>query len=119
MKKLFVICSIIALCSFTTKTANTSTETKVWICSGSTTYHKSSSCIAIKNCEKATQVTTATAKNQGKTACGICYPKRKTSTSTSSSQATKSTKTTNQATKTTKSSTSNQATKTQATKTRK
>ena len=136
MKKIILILSVVFLCSFciTTTTSINEQNATVWVCPNGTTYHKSPSCIEVKKCSGTAQKSTlSTAQRNGKEACGICYPKR-TTTSTRT-QATKTKKTTtntssngNQATKTKKSTTNtsqSQATKTpktnasQATKTKK
>lgn len=122
MKKLVIPFLFVFFCSFSMQTDSMFEEcqqSKVWICSNSACYHKTSSCMEIKNCSK-TQTTLATAQKQGKKACPVCYPQK-----SSSSQATKTQKstttnssTTNQATKTKKSTTSSSTTN-QATKTKK
>lgn len=136
MKKIILILSVVFLCSFciTTTTSVNEQNATVWVCPNGTTYHKSPSCIEVKKCSGTAQKSTlSTAQRNGKTACGICYPKR--TTPSTRTQATKTKKTTtntssngNQATKTQKSTTNtsqSQATKTpktnasQATKTKK
>ncbi len=128
MKKIFFILGTLLACSFTAGYIFSETnQQSVWICSKSTTYHKTSSCIEIKNCtgtKKMISINEAT--KAGKAACGICYPQKK-SQSTTKQQAVKSTKSTSttnsnsqQATKQAKASTnSSQATKQQATKAKK
>lgn len=125
MKKLIIPFLFVFLCSFSLHTdcmLDECQQSKVWICSNSACYHKTSSCMEIKSCSK-TQTTLAIAQKQGKKACPICYPQKNTKKS-SSSQATKAKKstttnnsTTNQATKT--KTTTNSSTKSQATKTKK
>lgn len=136
MKKIILILSVVFLCSFciTTTTSINEQNATVWVCPNGTTYHKSPSCIEVKKCSGMAQKSTlSTAQRNGKTACGICYPKR--TTPSTRTQATKTKKTTtntssngNQATKTQKSTTNtsqSQATKapktnaSQATKTKK
>ena len=126
MKKIILILSVVFLCSFciTTTTSINEQNATVWVCPNGTTYHKSPSCIEVKKCSGTAQKTTlSTAQRNGKTACGICYPKR--STQSTRTQATKTQKSTtnsnsNQATKTQKTTTNtnqSQATKTQKTTT--
>lgn len=127
MKKLLIPFLFVFFCSFSMQTDSLEVEcqqSKVWICSGSTCYHKTSSCIELKSC-KPTQTTLTTAQKQGKKVCPICYPQKNTQKS-SNSQATKTKKTTtnsnsttNQATKTKKTTSTNSGTTNQATKTKK
>lgn len=136
MKKIILILSVVFLCSFciTTTTSINEQNATVWVCPNGTTYHKSPSCIEVKKCSGTAQKSTlSTAQRNGKTACGICYPKRTTpSTRTQATKTKKATTNTssngNQATKTKKSTTNtsqSQATKTpktnasQATETKK
>lgn len=118
MKKIFYALGTLLVCSFTAGYLfSETTQQSVWICSKSTTYHKTPSCIEIKNCtgtKKMISVNEAT--KAGKTACGICYPQKKSQSATKQ-QAVKSVKSTStsnsqQATKQAKTSTnSSQATK--------
>ena len=113
MKKIILILSVVVLCSFsiTTITNNDEQNATVWVCPNGTTYHKSPSCIEVRKCSGTAQKSTlSNVQRNGKTACGICYPKR--STPSTRTQATKSQKTTNNT-----SSIGNQATKTQKTTT--
>lgn len=134
MKKLLFPLVLVLLCSFSMQKDMSSDEcaqTKVWVCPGSSVYHRTSSCMEIKKCGKASLMALYAAQQQGKKACVVCYPTRSNQQTKSSSQATKTIKSTqatktqkttttnnNQATKTQKSTTT-QATKSQATKSKK
>ncbi|MBR5433728.1 MAG: hypothetical protein IK117_04775 [Bacteroidales bacterium] len=95
MKKLVFILGIALLCSFTiSSTSICKQQQSVWICSSSTTYHKSASCIDMKNCTGTKKhVTVSEATTQGKTACGVCFPAKNTTPQGQKKQATKRTKT--------------------------
>lgn len=80
MKKLVLFLGIALLCSFSLSSISDSKQQQnVWVCSSSTTYHKSTSCIDMKNCSGAKKSVTITeAKQTGKKACPICYPQKNT-----------------------------------------
>ena len=95
MKKIISILVIALLCSCAIPSSlnESSQTTYVWVCANSTTYHKTSSCLEVKNCANTSQkITLTAAKNQGKKPCGVCYPQQKTSSNDANSSATQSAK---------------------------
>lgn len=98
MKKLIITLGVALLCSFTISSKTICKQQQnVWVCSNTTTYHKSSSCIDVQNCtETKTLVTLSEAKSQGKTACGVCFPQKGSAQDPQKKQATKRTKQTTQ-----------------------
>ncbi len=95
MKKLVIFLGIALLCSFTlSSTSICKQQQNVWICSSSTTYHKSESCIDMKNCTGTKKlVAVSEATKQGKTACGVCFPSKNNASQGQKKQATKRAKT--------------------------
>lgn len=86
MKKIILFLCVAFLCSFSFSSSTLcEKQQSVWVCSNTATYHKTSSCIDIKNCRGTKKlVSMSEATKAGKTACGICYPQKKSSSASSS-----------------------------------
>jgi len=91
MKKIVSILAIALLCSCAIPYSlnESSQATYVWVCANSTTYHKTSACLEVKNCANSAQkITLTTAQNQGKKPCGVCYPQQKANSNNANSSGT-------------------------------
>ncbi len=75
MKKVALILSIVALCSFTIGDVFND-STMVWGCSSSNVYHRLPSCSEVKKCDKPTRISLTAAKEKGMTPCSICVDKK-------------------------------------------
>lgn len=75
MKKVALILSIVALCSFSIGDVFND-STMVWICSSSNVYHRLPSCSELKKCAKPTRISLTAAKEKGMTPCSICVDKK-------------------------------------------
>jgi len=99
MKKVALILSIVALCSFTIGYVFND-STMVWVCSSSNVYHRLPSCSELKKCSKPTRTSLTAAKEKGMTPCSICFDKKekqnpKATESVNKSKSTKVDKTAN------------------------
>lgn len=75
MKKVVLLLSIVALCSFTIGSV-INDGPMVWVCNSSNVYHRLASCSEVKKCNKPTRISLTIAEEEGMTPCSICYEKK-------------------------------------------